>query len=180
MSDIGTPPPPPPLPPLPISDALQTGYGSAPSGPQLAHWGQRVGAYLVDYSLVLLFLILASSFAPKLVATDPNVVPGSQSLSGGNIPLMGLMYLIALTVWGFNRWYLGGQGQSLGKKALGLVLLGESTGQPIGTGKAFLRDVCHILDGLACFVGYLFPLWDKKRQTFADKMMTTLVPKKAK
>jgi uncharacterized RDD family membrane protein YckC len=178
LSDYGTPPPPPP-PLSPIGDAFKAEYASAPSGGQLAHWGQRVAAYLLDYSLVLVFALLGDSFMPTVVATDPNVVPASPSLSGGNLPLAGLMYLIVLVIWGYNRWYKGGQGQSLGKKALGLVLLGESTGQPIGTGKAFLRDVCHILDGLACFVGYLFPLWDKKRQTFADKIMTTLVPKKA-
>jgi hypothetical protein len=58
------------------------------------------------------------------------------------------------------------------------VLVAEATGQPIGTGKAFLRDVCHILDTLACYVGWLFPIWDAKRQTLADKLMTTVVPLK--
>ena len=89
------------------------------------------------------------------------------------------LLLGGLAVWGYNRWYLGGQGQSIGKRTLGLTLIGESTGQPIGTLKAFLRDVAHILDTLACMVGWLFPLWDTKRQTFADKIMTTVVPAKA-
>ena len=39
---------------------------------------------------------------------------------------------------------------------------------------AFLRDLVHILDGVA-YVGYLWPLWDDKRQTFADKIMRTIV-----
>jgi len=33
----------------------------------------------------------------------------------------------------------------------------------------------HIVDGLSLFIGYLWPLWDKKRQTFADKIMSTVV-----
>jgi uncharacterized RDD family membrane protein YckC len=83
--------------------------------------------------------------------------------------------LIGLVVQGYNRWYLGGQGQSWGKKALGLKLVSEDTGQPIGMAMAFVRDICHALDSLACFIGWLFPLWDAKRQTFADKIIRTIV-----
>ena len=68
----------------------------------------------------------------------------------------------------------GGAGQSLGKRQMKIKLINEQTGQPIGTTNAFLRDVCHILDGFFC-IGYLFPLWDEKKQTFADKLMTTVV-----
>ena len=39
---------------------------------------------------------------------------------------------------------------------------------------AFIRDLVHILDGMA-YVGYLWPLWDEKKQTFADKIMRTIV-----
>lgn len=38
---------------------------------------------------------------------------------------------------------------------------------------ALLRDVAHILDAILC-VGFLWPLWDRKRQTFADEIMSTL------
>jgi len=40
---------------------------------------------------------------------------------------------------------------------------------------AFVRDICHVLDTLACFIGWLFPLWDARRQTLADKIMHTVV-----
>jgi uncharacterized RDD family membrane protein YckC len=89
------------------------------------------------------------------------------------------MSLIILAIVVYNRWYLGGKGQSFGKKQVGLVLVAESTGQPIGTGKAFLRDLAHILDSIICYIGWLFPLWDQKRQTIADKVMSTVVPVKA-
>ncbi len=45
----------------------------------------------------------------------------------------------------------------------------------LGTGLAFARDICHILDSLACYIGWLFPIWDAKRQTFADKIISTVV-----
>jgi len=71
----------------------------------------------------------------------------------------------------------GSSGQTVGKQALGLKLVGADTGQPIGAGKTFLRQLTHILDGAACYIGYLWPLWDEKRQTFADKINNTYVIK---
>ena len=40
---------------------------------------------------------------------------------------------------------------------------------------AFVRDLAHIVDSVICYIGYLFPLWDARRQTFADKIMSTVV-----
>ena len=78
--------------------------------------------------------------------------------------------------WIYNRCIQAGRtGQSLGKKTLHLRLLSEKTGEPIGAGMAFARDICHILDSLACYIGWLFPLWDARRQTFADKIIGTVV-----
>ncbi|MDX2359147.1 RDD family protein, partial [Dietzia sp. PP-33] len=57
---------------------------------------------------------------------------------------------------------------------LKIKLVGDPTGAPIGPLNAFLRDIVHIVDGLA-YIGYLWPLWDEKRQTFADKLMGTIV-----
>ncbi|MDQ1423726.1 MAG: hypothetical protein QOD72_1224, partial [Acidimicrobiaceae bacterium] len=33
----------------------------------------------------------------------------------------------------------------------------------------------HVADSIICGIGYLFPLWDVKRQTLADKIMKTVV-----
>jgi len=49
-------------------------------------------------------------------------------------------------------------------------------GQPMGGGMCFVRDLCHILDALVCYLGFLWPLWDARRQClFADKIMNTVV-----
>ena len=178
MSDYGSTPPPPPPPPPP-GGFQQPGYGgTAPSGPLLASWIQRVGASLVDYALILPFTLLRSVFGPKIAITTDASGAISTTQSGGNAALVLVLSVIIFGIWVYNRWYLGGMGQSLGKKALGLTLLGEESGQPIGMAKAFLRDIAHILDSI-CFVGYLFPLWDQKRQTFADKILKTVVTAKA-
>lgn len=147
----GNMPPPPPN----YGDAPPPGYGNVPA-PDYANWAQRVGAYLIDYAPIFVLLVI--------------------DLAVHNVPLGGLISLISLGIWLYNRWLQAGKtGQSWGKKALGLKLVSESTGQPIGPGMAFARDICHILDSLACFIGWLFPLWDAKRQTFADKIISTVV-----
>ena len=137
-------------------------YG-APAA-NLASWGQRVGAMLIDYVTILPFSILASTV-------------GRSSTNGLNL-FYYVFELLAIALWGYNRWFQAGPtGQSWGKKAVGLRLLSEETGQPIGATNAFLRDLAHLLDWIPCFIGYLWPLWDQKKQTFADKIIKTTVVK---
>jgi len=81
--------------------------------------------------------------------------------------------MIGIAVWNICLKQ-GSTGQSVGKGVIGTKLIGEETGQPIGALMAFVRQLAHILDGF-CFIGYLWPLWDDKRQTFADKIMKTIV-----
>ncbi|MDQ1713648.1 MAG: hypothetical protein QOE45_3098 [Frankiaceae bacterium] len=159
----GPPPPPPPgygAPPPPPPGYAPPGYGppaGAWAGPPLAEWPERVVANLIDYS------------GPWLVAVIvQNVVSNSLGF---------LLWLVALG-WGLYNANMQGQtGQSTGKKQGGLRLLGETTGQPIGGGAAIGRFFVHILDLLPCGLGFLWPLWDAKKQTFADKIMKTVVVK---
>lgn len=73
-----------------------------------------------------------------------------------------------------NRWWRqGGMGRSLGKRAFGLILLGDWTGAPVGMLYVALRDLVHALDALT-MVGYLWPLWDPRHQTLADKLTRTV------
>ena len=37
-----------------------------------------------------------------------------------------------------------------------------------------LRSLAHCVDAIICYIGFLLPLWDPKRQTLADKIMTTV------
>lgn len=120
-----------------------------------ANWLQRVGALLVDWAPIIVLNIISNAI--------------------GNGAITFLFFLINVAWWIYNRGYLAGTtGQSWGKKLLNIRLIGEQTGQPIGFGMALLRDICHILDALPCLIGFLFPLWDAKRQTFADKILTTV------
>jgi uncharacterized RDD family membrane protein YckC len=144
----------------------QQAYGGAPAV-DYASWIQRVGAALIDGVCVLPFSLLA-----VLLGRSTDDATGVQSLNAFYF----VFILLGLIVQGYNRWYLAGKtGQSWGKKALGIRLIGEQSGQPIGAGLAFGRDICHFVDSIICYIGYLFPLWDAKKQTLADKIVKTIV-----
>jgi len=80
---------------------------------------------------------------------------------------------IAYIVWNYG-YRQGTTGSSIGKSIMKFKVVSEKTGQPIGFGLSIVRQLAHIIDGAICYIGYLFPLWDAKRQTIADKIMTTV------
>jgi len=185
----GAPPhPAPPPPDAPYAGAQPFAVGS-PWGP-LAGWFTRVLAMVIDTLVqlvglipyvvgVVLFVVGApdSAYDSGTSQLDyaPPADPGNTGLMvlGGALVVLGFLLMFAIQIW--NRAFKQGRtGQSIGKKAMGIRLVDEHSGQPIGAGMAFVRDLAHTLDGFA-YVGYLWPLWDDKRQTFADKILNTVV-----
>jgi uncharacterized RDD family membrane protein YckC len=92
-------------------------------------------------------------------------------------PLGYLLQLVALAWTLFQAYQAGATGQSMGKKLAGIRLVREADGQVIGGGLGIGRAFVHIVDALPCYLGFLWPLWDAKKQTFADKILSTIVIK---
>ena len=169
----------------------QPGYGQQQFGAMAqapmpyAHWGKRVLAYLLD-TLIMLPLIIIAAIAMGTSMSDLETstdVYGNTTTTGSpSTGALALAMLCYLVVFVFSLWNLvfrqGKTGQSLGKKWTGITLLSEQTGQPLGAGMTFVRGLAHFLDSLPCNIGYLWPLWDTKRQTFADKIMNSVVVEK--
>jgi uncharacterized RDD family membrane protein YckC len=76
-------------------------------------------------------------------------------------------------VWNYG-YRQGTTGSSIGKSVMKFKVVSEKTWQPIGFGLSVVRQLAHVVDLIICFIGFLFPLWDAKRQTLADKIMTTV------
>ncbi len=72
-------------------------------------------------------------------------------------------------------YFEGGQGATLGKKALGLKVISTSGTSPIGYGSAAVRYVGRIVSAIPLGLGYFWMLWDKDKQTWHDKMASTYV-----
>ena len=179
MTDYGTPPPAPSAAGHYSSAPAPAGGGMmAPTGPSLAGWPLRVAGYLIDGFLPAIPAGIIIAIGMAMGASGATTDPATGAMTGGNplgfvIAGIGYLGLFVFQVW--NRWIKGGKGQTIGRKMVGITLLGEETGRPIGTGMAFVRDLAHVLDSLPFYIGWLWPLWDSKRQTFADKVVKTVV-----
>ncbi|MRJ75883.1 RDD family protein [Aeromicrobium sp. SMF47] len=153
-------------------------YPTSPQAPQgassggLASWGSRVAATIIDV------------LPPLAVAIVLTFVFGSTETSDGqaSFELSGLPFVLNL-LFGLG-WLLyntgamqGRTGQSLGKKVMKIALVGAATRQPVGFGLSIARSFLHILDAIPCYIGFLWPLWDKENRTFADMILDTRVVK---
>ncbi|MGD9986039.1 RDD family protein [Pseudonocardia sp.] len=144
----------------------QPGFGAPPYAP----WGVRVGSYLIDALVPAAVAVVGS------LLMIPAIARGDGSGLG---PMMIIMVVVYLAVFGFVLWNScyrqGTTGQSIGKKVVGTKLVRVRDGQSIGFGMAFVRQLAHVLDSIPFYLGYLWPLWDERRQTFADKVCDTVV-----
>jgi uncharacterized RDD family membrane protein YckC len=155
----------------------QSGYVVSPTRADYAGWGQRVRARLIDQGPTYLGLII---FYAGYVVWVVELAQSGGSAADFESPaiamIIGLSVMLASMIWvAYNRWMIAGKtGQSLGKRVIKIKLIGELSHAPIGPKYACIRDLVHLLDALTV-VGYLWPRWDAKRQTFADKIMKTVV-----
>ncbi|MFJ9939041.1 RDD family protein [Streptomyces erythrochromogenes] len=163
-----TPPPPAYGAYPPPGTPVMPGMPGMPVGmPPLAHWGLRFGAYLLDALIIV---------APMYAFTGIGVaIDGGEGNVGAVFGIIGFLYMIGM---GFFQLYKEGTtGQTLGKKVVGISLHREADGATLGFGMAFVRKLAHFLDSITCYLGWLWPLWDEKKQTFADKVCSTVVVK---
>ncbi|MFD5392694.1 RDD family protein [Streptomyces sp. NPDC127097] len=162
-----------------------------------ASWGARLGAFLLDGLIIaavpIILYIIAGVMAASSASSAANVdtsscPPGDvQCISDayntaadsatpvGALIVMVLAWLIMIGGTFFLIAKEGASGQTPGKKALGVKVIKEATGQPLGFGMTFVRYLCRYLNGLLCGLGWLWPLWDDKSQTWADKLAGTVV-----
>jgi uncharacterized RDD family membrane protein YckC len=132
--------------------AYQPPGGSGPSGPR-ANFGQRLLAFIIDGILVgipfvILFLI-------------------SRPLGWAVGALISLAY--------FTYFEGSPSGQTIGKRVMSIRVIDFSAGGSLGFGRGFVRQLGRILSGFLCYLGYFWMLWDKEKQTWHDKIATTVV-----
>ena len=158
--------------------SAQSEYLASPLPTDDTDWAVRVRARLIDKAPTYLGLIICCAGYLVLIFELALSDGSTFRFEGGAavVAIIGLGVLIAGLGWNaYNRWIIAGRtGQSLGKRTTKIRLIGEQTKAPIGAKNAFIRDLVHILDALT-LVGYLWPLWDDRKQTFADQIMRTIV-----
>lgn len=89
----------------------------------------------------------------------------------------GAGYVLGILIsFGYFTWFHGRTGQTPGDAALSIrvVDVANNPGQPIGYGRAAGRWVVSIASAIAILIGYLWMLWDPKKQTWHDKAVGSL------
>lgn len=136
------------------------------SGPPLASWRQRAHADLVD-AVVPIAIIAAGILGVLLLL---------RLQEGAAAVVAGALAAVAALTWVVRNLARQGQsGQTVGKRAAGLRLVGVHSQRPVGATRSVVRQVLHLADSIPAFLGWLWPLVDRRRQTFADKMASTVV-----
>ena len=177
--------------PTPDDVAARTGRGP---GYPYAVWSLRAVAFLLDSlfawvaiaaaaGVVLLGVMVGVQDMVRVTDSDGEThTIGHWNWVGTPIVVVGAIMVvlaIGLSIW--NAWVRPGRtGYSIGKAAVGIRLVGEVTGQPLGVPMTVVRYVCHVVDGFPCYIGWFWPLWDAKRQTFADKIVHSVVIRRPK
>ncbi|BBX24510.1 RDD family protein [Mycolicibacter terrae] len=112
------------------------------------------------------------------------IVLAAMALAALSFPHRGIWWWIAVTIAGLailatavNRTLLPAYaGWSLGRAFRGIeVVRGGGKAETVGAGRLLLRDVAHLLDTAPVFAGWLWPLRDRRRRTFADILARTEV-----
>jgi uncharacterized RDD family membrane protein YckC len=188
MSNLPPPPPPPPTSGPPASpppgyQLQQEGYGYAYGpgpGAELAGFWRRLAALLVDGLIVMLFMIPAFAVAATgetEIDTCPNDATALCEVPTDETSTRTFLFIILGSVVGLGYFAVleGTRGQTVGKKAMGIAVVDATTGQPIGIGRGIGRQFARWLSQLVIYLGYLWMLWDPKKQTWHDKLVKSIV-----
>lgn len=145
------------------------GLGPDPAHPPYASWGRRVLGYLLDAAIVSAVTFLAVG-----PGGTPALLPGFSTSSGVDRTVVvtdsGWLVATALALALLQAY----AGWTPGKRTVGIVVVRDETGRPAGLVTTVLRWLAHVLDAIL-FIGFLRPLWNAQRKTFADSLLRTVV-----
>ncbi|MGW2092559.1 RDD family protein [Promicromonospora sukumoe] len=138
--------------------------------PVYATWGQRVVAALLDNAILagVTWLALGTGFSVPTLTPGWGTAAQDAARGGGPLVLVPVAAAVALLVLqAMTGW-------TPGKLVIGIRVVREDEQRPAGLGKTLARWALHFLDAVL-LIGYLRPLWNAERQTFADSIVHTVV-----
>ena len=147
------------------------------SAPQLAGWGDRLGAAVVDF-----FVRVAIVAACLALGALLHLVDGSAGEIGIGV---GLGVGLILTWFVYAPLMMARtDGQTVGHRSTNTRVV-MADGSRMSGGKAFVREALVkgiLIETIGSFtlyilplVNYLFPLWDPHNETLHDKLTSTRV-----
>lgn len=152
--------------------------GSGGGSADLARWERRVWATWFDLAVVGSPALVPILYALATAERTGVSATGSAELTPVGLGLVAawLGVLLYLALWGWNRYVVQARGgTSLGKRRQRIRVVLSADGTAPSTTRLVARDAAHVLDIVPICLGLLWPLWDRRRQTFADKITGTVV-----
>jgi uncharacterized RDD family membrane protein YckC len=138
---------------------------------ELASWGRR----LVALSLDAVILAAAVLFAVTLAGVSPDQL--NDLLVEGDTVVLLAVFILPEAI--YETVMIGSRNQTLGKMAVGIQVVGADDRAPIGYARAFRRwlttTALWALFTVPGIVDHLWPLRDRRNQTFHDKFARSVV-----
>lgn len=146
-----------------VADAPSMAVSDAAPEASPARWSRRAAAFAIDFLPVTGVLVTAA-------------------LVGWTVPLESPWWYVAVSTAAAallltltNRLLVpAATGFSLGRALMGVRVVTHD-GSRVGPVRLLLRDVAHLADTATFLVGWCWPLWDRRRRTFADLLLRTEV-----
>jgi uncharacterized RDD family membrane protein YckC len=137
------------------------------SVPNVHVTGRRVVATIIDGILFgIVSSILSSLFGTETTSSGFNITRLS---TGGSFLLLVIVVLYYVILEGVY-------GRTVGKMITGVKVVDAATGSPPGIGKAVIRTLLRIIDGIfAYLVGFIIVVSSDRRRRLGDMAAGTLV-----
>jgi len=129
---------------------------------------QLIDGVIVGVALIVFFIVvgLIAGVAGLATGNRPSTTgPGVETLAN-------VIYFIGYVGYFIYYW---GMGQTPGMRIFGIYVADANTGTAIGFGRAGIRYLGYLLSLLACYIGLIWALFDKRKQGWHDKIANTVV-----
>ncbi|MBB2924690.1 RDD family protein [Cellulomonas cellasea] len=140
-------------------------------GPRYASWGSRVVAHLLDTAVLGAVTYLTLPVQPVAAPTPAPFFGPADGAAGPAGWTDSPWVVLTVAVLALLQAYVG---STPGKLVVGIAVVRDSDGRPVGLGRTVVRWFAHLLDAVL-YVGYLRPAWHPERRTFADSLLSTVV-----
>ena len=138
---------------------------------ELASWGRRLAALLVDFTVLILVI------ATALLAAGVQAEELRDRVHEGETLLVVVLFLIPEAI--YYTALIGSRSQTLGKMALGIRVVDAESRSPIGYTRAFSRwlstATLRAFFTIPTVIDHLWPLRDPRNQALHDKFARSVV-----
>jgi uncharacterized RDD family membrane protein YckC len=147
----------------PPSNSFDASFDSPMSNEKKAGFWMRFIAHICDGINSLLIILPFQILNGILVDSGQDALASLTSIVGG-----------AATIYFLAKW-TGERGGSPLRVKTGVLVLDEADGSYIGIKRAFIRVLMGYVSQIVFLLGYLWMLWDPKKQTWHDKVAKSVV-----